>query len=1024
MKRYLLINIIALVCIALGFVQRVNAQAKNAGTTITVADKGGKPVAGAVIWYNEGAVFLKADKDGHVQINLDDAGAKLRIEADGYNSRLVPVDSLSRNNDEIITLNKPPFQMGEHNTINLPFGQLEKRRIVGAVSVLHPEELLKYDLNQNVLGAINGRVAGVYDSRNIRGLGNAIVVIDGIPRSSDNNTDRLNMADDLNLLEIKEITVLKDATSAMLYGAKAGQGVILITTKRGTPFKRQLKVYTEAGINTPISYPNYLPAADYMTLYNEALTNDGLAPKYATTDIQNTRNGVNPIRYPDESFYNSTYLKDFSQFYKVVTEASGGNDKAQYFASLGVNLNGSLYQPQGGKSSSSNRLNFRGNVDYKINKYISASLDAVAIYDANRVPNGYYANTPAYDGDFFQFASTQLPNSFPTLIPTNLVNNPAIVNSAKLINGQYLLGGTSQFGNNLLGNLTSGGLQTTEQKSIQFNTGLKFDLNHILKGLTANVNFTYDILNAYTLRQQNTYAVYEPSYVTSSNGADSLVVTQYGADVKRDDQTVNGDYFQRRYGLFGTVNYTRTFDDVHKVNITALGYMSSYTVGNTGAAQYVADKNQHFGLRANYMFKDKYVAEFSGVYVGSSYLSPNNRYAFSPSIGAGWILSEENFLKQNHVINYLKVKASYGIINTDDTFSAYRLYNTTYAIGANYAYNNLSGNGNTVTQYGVIGNANLDFVKNKELNVGFESSLAGNRISVEANYFNIHSTGEPVIRTANYTAYLGGFIPTENYEEDRTTGAEAAVNYNGGKRKFKYSIGVNMVYAVPRSLKKSEVQYANDYQYRQGKVSDAMFGLVAEGLFKDAADIASHAVQSYGPVQPGDIKYKDLNGDGVVNDNDQMQIGNASPRFQYGANINLKYGNFELFALGMAQTGSNVYYNNSYYWVFGDRKYSEVVLNRWTPATAATATYPRLTTTSGSNNFRNSTYWLYSNNYFTLNRAQITYNLPQKSFWKGLQIYARGNNLFTISKTREQRELNIATSPQLRSYMLGVVGSF
>lgn len=185
-----------------------------------------------------------------------------------------------------------------------------------------------------------------------------------------------------------------------------------------------------------------------------------------------------------------------------------------------------------------------------------------------------------------------------------------------------------------------------------------------------------------------------------------------------------------------------------------------------------------------------------------------------------------------------------------------------------------------------------------------------------------------------------------------------------------------------------------------------------------------HAVQLFGNVQPGDIKYKDLNNDGVINDDDRKQIGNGNARFQYALNINLKYANFELFALGTARTGNNVFYNNNYYWVNDNNKYSEVVLNRWTPETAATATYPRLTTQSGSNNFRNSTFWLYKRNYFTLNRVQLTYHLPAAKNWKGIQIYVQAENLFTISPTSKQQQLNIGSSPQMRNYMLGIIGSF
>jgi TonB-linked SusC/RagA family outer membrane protein len=1019
MNRYLTL-FITFLCLQVFLLQRARAQVQDQRAVITVTDQDGHPVYDAGIWYNDGASLSKTNQAGKAIINRAKAGKEIRIEASGYTTKLIPVDSITYG-ENIITLHSSNPASG---TVELPFGHLTERRIVGAVTSLHPEEILQYDNNENIMAALNGRVAGLYNSRDIRGLGNAVVVIDGIPRSSPDNSSRLNMADDLNLLEIKEITVLKDATSKMLYGAKADQGVILITTKRGTPFKRRLKVYAETGLSNPVSYPEYLAASDYMILYNEALRNDGLAAKYSNADIQNTYDRTDPVRYPDESFYNDQYLKANALFFNVRTEASGGNENAQYFTSLGFSRNGSLYKIKSntGQAASEDHLNFRGNVDLKINSWIHGSLDAVAIYNYNRYPNGYYGN--GYDGDFFEFAGTQLPNAYPSLIPVDLVQDSSLLKSAKLIDGKYLLGGTNQFGNNILGNLVYGGMQSTQQKAIQFNAGLQFDLSALAKGLSANANFTYDFLNSYTLRQNNTYAVYEPSYVKSAAGEDSLTVTQYGTDLKRDDQTVNGNYFQRRYGFYGTLHYIRTFNTVHQIDATALAYMSAYSVGNTGSSNFVNNRDQHFGLRVNYALRSKYIAEFDGVYTGSSYLSMKKRYAFSPSLGAAWIMSEEGFLADSRAVNYLKIKASYGITNTDDGYEDYHLYKTTYTRGGSFDYNNGSGNTNQVTQFGEIGNPDLGFVKQKELNAGFEASLASNTLWLEASYFDIRTVGEPVIRSNAYPSYLGGFIPMENYNEYKHTGVEADIHYTNKAGKFAYTVGGNMVYAMPRSVKLDEVPHAYAYQYQQGKVSDALFGLVAEGLFKDQADIDNHAKQSYGPVQPGDIKYKDVNNDGVINDDDRVQIGNFHPRFQYGIDIDLKLGRWELFALGTAQTGSNIYFNNAYYWVYGNRKYSAMVLNRWTPETAATATYPRLTTTNGSNNFRNSTFWLYDDRYFTLNRAQLTYHLPEKFFWKGLQLYVRGNNLLTVSPIRKQLELNIASAPQMRSYMVGIVGSF
>lgn len=1009
----------------LGVVPSTTLYAQQAGSVsvVTVLGSAGHPLAGASVWYREGARVATTNTRGQVRLDLEAAGDALRIEHSGFDPIVISLDTLSRKTSVTIILKKHPFREGPDDAVQLPFGQLPSGRIVGAVTELKSEDLMTYDANQDVLSAILGRVPGIYGNRDIRGLGNAIVVIDGIPRSSPNNTDRLNMVDDLNLAEISSISVLRDATASMLYGAKAGEGVILINTKHGTPYKRKIHVYAESGVSNPLAYPDYLSASDYMILYNEALANDGLAARYTNDQITKARDHSDPLRDPDEAFFTDRYLRANANFMHLTTEASGGNANTQYYSNLSFDKTGSVLKPQGGGAKSEEyHLNFRGNVDFKINDWLGASLDAAALYHNNTYPNGYYGDS--YDGDFFSFAATQLPSSYPVLIPTSEIGDSSILKSAKLVNGQYLLGGTSQYNNNIMGNLVFGGMQTTVQKAMQFNAALRMDLGGILKGLSGDAHFTYDFLNSYTLRQNNKYAVYQPSYVSSSTGDDSLVLTKYGDDVKQNDQTVNGNYFQRRYGFYGTLHYQGKVGDDGQLDATAVAYMTGYNTGNATASTAINSRDQHFGIRANYLLHHAFVAEFDGVYVGSSYLAPGRRYQFSPSGGLGWILTESGLLQSTPVLSYLKLKASYGLLNVDDEYTTYRLYNTNYSRGGNFAYDNASGNGNAVTQLSSVGNPDLGFVREKSFNAGLEASLAENRIWAEANYFNIRTEGEPVIRNAAYPAYLGGFIPTENYNETGHTGAEATVTYNGGKGRFHFRAGLNVTYAVPRDIRESETPHAYAYEYRQGKVSDALFGLVAEGLFKDQADIDGHAVQAFGQVHPGDIKYKDVNGDGVVNEDDEVQIGNNHARFQYGINLDLRFGDFELFALGNAQTGAEVYYNSSYYWVYGDEKYSALVLNRWTPETAATATYPRLTTTNGANNFRNSTYWLYSNDYFTLNRAQLSYHIPARLFWKGLQVYVRGENFLTVGPNRKMRILNVGSAPQMANYAIGLVGSF
>ncbi len=249
------------------------------------------------------------------------------------------------------------------------------------------------------------------------------------------------------------------------------------------------------------------------------------------------------------------------------------------------------------------------------------------------------------------------------------------------------------------------------------------------------------------------------------------------------------------------------------------------------------------------------------------------------------------------------------------------------------------------------------------------------------------------------------------------------LNYNMSFGDLAVSIGGNLLYSVPKVLATDELNYEESYRKITGKATDSMFGLVALGLFKDQTEINNYsAFQTFGAVQPGDIKYQDLNMDGKIDDTDQTIIGNSWARMEIGFNLKIEYKAFELFALGTGQSGEERFYNNAYYWVYGDRKYSEVVLDRWTPETSATATYPRLSSSSNANNFRNSTFWLYKTNWFTLHTVQLTYAISGKEF-AGLQearFFLRGSNLATISKAKDKIQLNVGTQPQMRSFSLGL----
>ena len=318
------------------------------------------------------------------------------------------------------------------------------------------------------------------------------------------------------------------------------------------------------------------------------------------------------------------------------------------------------------------------------------------------------------------------------------------------------------------------------------------------------------------------------------------------------------------------------------------------------------------------------------------------------------------------------------------------------------------------------------------------AALLERALTADFSFFTNKLTGGVILASNQMPSYFrvyypeSSFLPYINYNEDSRTGFDLALKYKKNFGDFGFQVGANLSYYTTNAAKRDDTNYADAYQYREGKAIDAIWGYECLGFFQDEADIANSPEQKLGStVKPGDLKYKDQNGDGIIDTKDQIDLGKAG---WYGApttlgiNITLKYKNFTLFMLGVGGFGGHAIKNGSYWWISGENKYSAVVRNRWTPETAATATYPRLTTQSGSNNYTNSDFWIYSTSRFDLAKVQLTYDFPKSlfgnSFVKGLSLYASGNSLLTIAKERELLEMNVGSAPQARFYNFGVQVAF
>jgi len=903
------------------------------------------------------------------------------------------------------------------DSVQVAFRKVSQKDVLGGVSVLNIAELMEKNYATYSLENLESLVPGF--NGNIWGMSSYLVLVDGIPRDATN----------IMPTEIDQISVLKGAGAVALYGSRAAKGVIYISTKRGGNYAQKVNIRANTGLNVPKSYPQFLSSAEYMTLYNEARRNDGLAELYNQQTIYNYAAGSNPYRYPNVDYYSSDYLKSSYGRYDVTAEISGGNDKARYYTNLGYSSTGSLLNfGEAIKNSGSNRFNIRGNIDVKLNKIISLNVDASASFYLGKGVNS----------DYWGSAATVRPYRFSPLIPVNMieagdVNSMNYVNNSNnIINGQYLLGGSQLDQTNTFANIYAGGYNKNVNRQFQFNTGVNFDLNSLLQGLTFKSMLAVDYSTSFSQSYNNTYSVYEAAWNDYAGYNQISSLTKYGTDAKSGVQNISNSAYRQTISFSGQFNYLRTFKQKHNVSAMLLGYGF-----NTSESEvYHAVNNANLGLQLGYNFDQKYYADFSSAYAYSAKLPMRNRGAFSPTLSLGWRISEEPFLKNISAIDNLKITASAGILNTDLDINGYNLYEGyyTYNDAAWYSWKD----GGLVHTFDRRrgSNPDLKYPQRREINFGVEGALYKNLISFSGSVFFSQTKGNvvqpgilyPVYFTTGWPVYSD--IPYANYENDQRQGVDFSVKFNKKIGAIDWALGLTGTYYETKATKRAE-SYEFDYLNRTGKPLDAIWGLQNLGFFTSVADIANAPSPSFGQVKPGDIKYKDQNGDGIIDTRDEVYLGKAGwfgAPLTLGVNLTAKWKNLTLFVLGTGRYGAKAMKNSSYFWVDGEDKYSIVVRDRWTEQTQATATYPRLTTANSDNNFRNSDFWLYSVNRFDLSKVQLSYQFPSnmfgKSFIRELGIYANGFNLLTLAKEREILELNVNSAPQTRFYNLGVKALF
>ena len=921
-------------------------------------------------------------------------------------------------------------QLADSAQVNVAFGTQAKEDLLGGVSAVSVSELLKKDYHTSSLSELSSLVSGY--NGNIWGQG-ALVLVDGVPRDA-------GMVDPTM---IESITVMKAASAVALYGSKGAKGVVLITTKRGDIAPLHIDVRANTGLYVAKRYPKYLGAAEYMKLYNEACANDGIAAQYDLSTIYNTAAGTNPYRYPDMDFYNSEFIRKAYNRTDATVEISGGNDRARYYANLGAEYKQGMVKYGDKKNDDDLNLHVRANVDMKITDWLSGFTNAAMKFENN------YAGR----GDFWNAAANLRPNWYSPLLPISMMDQSVssvaalIKSSTNTVDGQYLLGGNNANQTTVYGDMLKAGYIKSRVRSFMFDVGLKADLSSVLKGLTFSTVYSIDYWYDYNEAWKEDYATYEPTW-SQMNGKDVIVgLTKYGDDKPAKTEKIGQAYDQQTSTLRLQFDYANSFGD-HNIAATLMGWGYQQQMARDedhSSSDYHRTSNLNLGLRVNYNLAHKYYAELSGALVHSAKLAEGHRNAFSPSIALGWRISNENWFKENiSFVDNLKLTAAYSVLNQDIDLDSWYMYMGAYNERGTW-YNWQDGSqGGYAPSSSRAENVDLTFVKRKEFRIGLEGSLLNRMITFDFNYFNQLTDG--LITNGGATIYptyfnaRGSFLPYTNFNADKRSGFDFDINFNKKFGEVETSLGFVGTYCKTKADKRDEV-WSDSYQYRAGKSLSTIWGYESLGFYqnqdfdwdekgniidlkKDAEGNYLLPTQTFGVVRPGDLKYKDQNGDGVIDSKDQVDLGEGTAPFFYGFNLTLKWKNFTFYALASGQAGGNALKNNTYYCPTGSSKYSVYARDRWTAETANTASYPRLTTTDNANNTQSSSFWKYSTNRFDLNKVQVTYDMPQEwfegKFVKGLSVYLSGESLLTISGETEMLETTIGGAPQCRFYNLGV----
>ena len=994
-----------------------------------VKDDTGEPVIGAGVLVKGTTLGTITDIDGHFSFRADDLNGVLVVSFVGMETQEIPMKGKGTFD---IVLKSSNTLLEEVQVV--AYGAQKKVTLTGSISSVNTDELLKVPTASigNMLSGVLSGVSSIQSSGQPGG-DDPDVFIRGISTLNTMNAKPLYLVDgversffQMDPNEVENITILKDASSTAVFGVRGANGVIIVTTKRGKEGKAKINASFSYGIQTPTRMPEFVNSYDYATFLNEAYTNDGKDPKFTPEAVEAFRTHSNPIIYPDTDWMELLFKSSAPQTQGNVN-ISGGTERVRYFISMGMLDQKGFFKNHDTRYDANfnfNRYNYRANLDIDFTK-----TTLVAINMGGRVEKRNFPRSGDDINQLFRRIYWATPFSGPGIVDGKWIKG----------NSQYLPVGLSDG----LGNIYGRGYGSKTTNVVNLDLALTQKLDFVTKGLQFKIKVAYNSGYDHTKERATSIESYQPWYRKDVTWMEHPAGSDPNEVVYIQDGEAGLISYAESFGKSRDWYAEASFDWKRDFGLHHLSALALYNQSKTyyPDSDYPGIPRGYVGLvgRVTYDYDNKYLIEGNVGYNGSENFAPGNRYGFFPAVSGGWVLTQEEFLKDNPVVNFLKIRASYGIVGND----RYHPYGTgfmdrflylpnSYFIGSGYQF----GTGTSWSPGAYeksFGNSGLSWEKSAKQNYGIDFSLFNQKLSGSIDYFYEKRTDilakastDPIIHAMS--------LPVLNLGIVSNKGVELNLKWNHKINSFRYWTNLNVSYAKNKIVYQDEVPSEYTYTLKTGHPVGQPFGLKVRGFYYEGMeDVADHSYV----LKEGDVVYEDLNHDGKIDDNDKTAIGYPSyPLLNAGLTLGFEYKGFDFSMLWVGATKTSRVLEETFRKPLGetyDRSLmSHQFTDRWTPETAATAKLPRATIDGVKNNYRDSELWVKDASYLRLKNIEIGYNfrLPfmPKIGMEKMRVFMTGYNLLTFDKLKisdpESMSSGVPQYPVMRVINFGLNVSF